>query len=270
MSKALVIKGANFSVNKVETIEISEPIPCTGITLSQASFSSIALGTEVTLTATVVPVDTTETVVWNTSDANVATVENGVVTITGVGTATITATCGTQSANCSVSSTVVIVVDDLYTAENGYRYSNSMDLNAGKNHIGRGADAASRLYWSATNITDGYRAFFNTQNDGRYVIPIPTGAEKIEIDAPVGLRKICGFAIANSKQKQTYVGGADGQSAMGLKGGINWNVPSWPYVIDLRGLLNADGFIFSVSGESGVDPSEVSGKTTVTFGYYTE
>ncbi len=62
-------------------------------------------GESVTLTVTFTPENTTDkTVVWTTSDPEVATVdENGVVTAVGEGSATITATCGEVSATCQVT-----------------------------------------------------------------------------------------------------------------------------------------------------------------------
>ena len=78
------------------------PVPCTGITLSESTLSFTS-GDPVTLTATVAPADTTDAVVWTSSNPSVATVNNGVVTPVGEGNATITATCGSQTATCSVS-----------------------------------------------------------------------------------------------------------------------------------------------------------------------
>lgn len=48
---------------------------------------------------------TTEAVIWTSSNLNVATVNNGVITAVGVGTAIITATTldGNKSASCSVT-----------------------------------------------------------------------------------------------------------------------------------------------------------------------
>lgn len=66
--------------------------------------STMTLGEAMTIKATVTPDDATDpTVTWSSSNEKVVTVdENGNVTATGVGTATITATCGDFSATCDV------------------------------------------------------------------------------------------------------------------------------------------------------------------------
>lgn len=78
-------------------------IPVTSISLSSTE-ASILLGHSQTLTATVLPDNATyKTVTWTSSDSSVATVENGVVTANKLGTATITATAGTKSAECQIT-----------------------------------------------------------------------------------------------------------------------------------------------------------------------
>lgn len=110
MSKALVLKNTDFSVNKVATIVISDPVPCTGISLSQSTGSVVAPGT-ITLTATVTPNNTTDSIIWTSSDGSTATVVDGVVTGVSGGTAIITVTCGNYSATCTV--TVTAYYEDL-------------------------------------------------------------------------------------------------------------------------------------------------------------
>ena len=62
----------------------------------------------ITLKATVLPINATnKKVVWTSSNTNVATVDNGVVTAKSVGTAIITATAGGKSAN-----TIITVSDE--------------------------------------------------------------------------------------------------------------------------------------------------------------
>lgn len=75
--------------------------PCTGITLDKDTLT-IARGETATLTATVEPADTTDTIGWSSKDDNIATVKDGVVTAVGQGETTITATCGNQTASCKV------------------------------------------------------------------------------------------------------------------------------------------------------------------------
>ena len=78
-------------------------VAVTDITLSQTS-ATLDIGGTITLTATVAPSDATDkTVTWSTSDAKVATVEDGKVTAVAEGSATITATAGGKSATCSVT-----------------------------------------------------------------------------------------------------------------------------------------------------------------------
>lgn len=107
MSKALKILSANFSTNALAQIEYDEEIPCTGITLDQSTLSFETLEETKQLTPTVSPADSTDIVVWTSSNENVATVSDGMVTIHGIGTATITATCGSYSASASISQTTI-------------------------------------------------------------------------------------------------------------------------------------------------------------------
>ena len=102
----------NAPVFEYLTEETTEEIPCTGLTLEPDILSFSGSGQQ-TIVATALPTDTTDPVIWLSSDKNVATVSNGIVTAVGNGDCTITATCGSQSASCSVNvsgiSTVVSV-----------------------------------------------------------------------------------------------------------------------------------------------------------------
>lgn len=78
-------------------------VPATGISLNKST-TTIYTGANETLIATVEPNDTTDTVTWTSSNTAVATVDtNGKVTAAATGTATITATAGSQSASCVVT-----------------------------------------------------------------------------------------------------------------------------------------------------------------------
>ena len=83
-------------------------VPVTGVTLSQnqASLYYNRTPNTLTLTATVAPDNATnQAVTWTSSNPSVATVENGVVTAVGAGTATITVTTadGSFTATCAVT-----------------------------------------------------------------------------------------------------------------------------------------------------------------------
>ena len=102
MSKVLVIKGANFSTNAVTQIEFDDPVPCTGISFSTDTID-ITGYSPVTISYSVTPNDTTDEVLWSSSDSNVVTVSNGTLTVVGIGTCTVTATCGSYSATATVT-----------------------------------------------------------------------------------------------------------------------------------------------------------------------
>ena len=87
------------SVSYVVTV-VSATVPATSLTLNKTTEVLAKNGDALTITATVTPSDATFT--WESSDANVATVENGVVTPVGAGIATITAKSGDVKATCEV------------------------------------------------------------------------------------------------------------------------------------------------------------------------
>ena len=93
--------------DKTATCEISvvapPAVPVSSVSLNKTD-ASLKVGETVTLTATVNPDNASDkTVTWSTSDASVATVNNGVVSAVKVGTATITAKAGDKSATCTIT-----------------------------------------------------------------------------------------------------------------------------------------------------------------------
>ena len=78
-------------------------VPCTGITLNTNNLVFEHSTTAQTLTATLTPSNTSDSVVWSVSPTGICTVNNGVVTPVTNGSCVITATCGTQSATCNVT-----------------------------------------------------------------------------------------------------------------------------------------------------------------------
>ena len=127
MTKTLIIKEADFSENKIETVTIIEPVPCTGISLSESS-ASVVYGGSYTAVPTVIPANTTDEIIWSSNNENF-TVNDGVVSINGVGQAVITATCGEQSASVTLTSTATLDIDD-FDAESAMYINYSTDFGS--------------------------------------------------------------------------------------------------------------------------------------------
>ena len=93
-----------FSCGKSNT-EPTQPkdVAVTSVTLNQVSIE-LKVGESVQLTATVQPSNaTSKTITWSTSNSSVASIANGLLTAIGEGSATITASAGGKSANCTVT-----------------------------------------------------------------------------------------------------------------------------------------------------------------------
>ena len=89
---------------RCEVVVVTDPIPVSGVSLSQTELSLVK-GATATLRATVVPSDATnQKVTWHSTNTAVVIVENGIVTAVSAGNATITVTTedGNHTARCEV------------------------------------------------------------------------------------------------------------------------------------------------------------------------
>lgn len=173
MGKALIL-DADFSAVALDTVAIvQDPIPCTDITLSQDTATFTNVGDTVTITAALEPIDTTDTVTWTSSNDNVATVSaSGVITIHGLGTATITATCGTQTATVSINQTTLRFMDiSTVEAYKAMSYSPAMGLasSSGDISIGKEYTGNDRL------------RIYRGESKGLEAIPVPYGTTSVTI-----------------------------------------------------------------------------------------
>lgn len=121
-------KSASCSV----TVSLEEAnVPCTSIQLNSDTLTFTESGSQ-TLTSTVTPENTTDTIIWSSDNESVATVSNGIVTAVGNGSCTITATCGNYSDTCSVE--VSGIVESDWTVEwNGETDSLPVGMTANEN-----------------------------------------------------------------------------------------------------------------------------------------
>jgi len=131
------------------TFTIASPEPVTGVTLNQYEAQMTVGGETLTLTATVAPDGATDkSVTWSTSDGNVATVDNGVVTAVAAGNATITVTTtdGEFTATCAV--TVAAPIPPTYTVKMkaGTEDAANWTIASGENSVtGDAADGLTGL-----------------------------------------------------------------------------------------------------------------------------
>ena len=99
-----------FNVENAQTLinnfnkawDAVEPVPATSVILDKTNITFTTEDTQ-TIVATVLPTNTTDAVVWKSSDKSIATVKNGVITPLNDGKTVITATAGKVSATCSVT-----------------------------------------------------------------------------------------------------------------------------------------------------------------------
>ena len=190
MGYALKIKGVDFSDNAVDQVEYIVPIPCTGITLNQSTLSFEKVGDTSQLTATLTPADTTDTLSWASSDENVATVStSGLVTIHGIGTATITATCGNQTATASISQTTIKAAGTLKKLTGKYVSSGS-----GVN------------YAFVVNDTSGQNAFLNENGNHADLQVVSGGSNNCElIRVPYGATTVKVATVGGNDVQFNYM-----------------------------------------------------------------
>lgn len=97
----LISESAFFAVPQdIDKLNALAPA-ITALSVSPTS-GSVALGSTLTVTATVTPSSATTPVEWESMDTSIATVADGVVTPVAAGGVTIKAACGGKTATCSV------------------------------------------------------------------------------------------------------------------------------------------------------------------------
>ncbi|MGM9837919.1 MAG: Ig domain-containing protein [Paludibacteraceae bacterium] len=169
-------------------------IVATGIELDQTALT-LEQYKRATLTATLTPAEANVAVTWTSSDDAVATVKDGVVMATGLGTATITATAGEGvSATCDVTVNSATAITCAEAKEIALAVSANNDVAEGGMYVIRGyvtevfSNAESNLaeygnysFWMAdtkggANVFEGYQV---TPVDGAYITAVGDYVEVI-------------------------------------------------------------------------------------------
>lgn len=186
MERALKVTNADFSTNACAHVAIIvDDYSCTDVTLSQSTVS-LTMGGTATLTATLTPANTRDTLTWESNSPSV-TVANGVITAVGAGTATITARCGSAMATCTVTVDASISTGD-YVRKDGYIF---YDFTSSKDIVHLDPNSMYGIVYDGTNDLSGYKAFSDYASsydfvDGAFPIPIPAGTSKIKVASVTG------------------------------------------------------------------------------------
>ena len=226
MGKAIVLKNTNFATNKLAVVTFGESKPCTSIALNKSTATITAIGGTEQLTATALPVDTTDAVIWSSSNTEIATVDNGLVTALGIGSVTITAVCGTKSDTCTI------------TITNTLQFT--YDLQKYNKPAGTGQDYVWRQ-----NGTAPYAALRGTVettkrirgDNGLYPIMLGAGATKLNITVPSAVRATvfftdsktaCDYSITEGGEYVNYAKLISGDASA-----FDSNVPVGNRVVDI-------------------------------------
>ncbi len=113
-----LFKSAVYSENMSDIVTALEnsfnTIPATGIKLSPTTLKFSGIGDTQKITATLTPDTATSSILWESNNADVVTVKDGVATAVSDGIAIITATSGSATAKCNVT----VNTKELYSVSN--------------------------------------------------------------------------------------------------------------------------------------------------------
>lgn len=269
MAKTLVIKGADFSTNKLDTVVFGE-IPCTGITMD-ATGTIKGLSNTLSLVPVLTPANTTDQVTWESSDTNVATVSGGMVTSHRYGTTKITAQCGEYSASCVIT----VSIDILYAVGGSTIITcTAHDLKDGilggiesTSYIAIGSKQMGNMYPVCEKYDAGDIAAL-------YPIQIPDGAKTITVtisNFACVITYMNGNVKSNEAFQEKIRDGAKVLDGETPNGSTDWSISGWTYdertltIPDIEGI---NSFVLTLRAKNATAFSNFDiNNLSITFGY---
>ena len=124
--RQFIIDRINYVDSCIESL--STPIHCEKIVMD--STLEITTNSPVTLTATPTPLNTTDTITWSSSDNEIATVNNGVITPIKNGNVVIKVFCGEQEASCQVTISGILGRFNIIGDSSEVKMGNTLPLTA--------------------------------------------------------------------------------------------------------------------------------------------
>lgn len=208
MSKALVIKNADFSTNKVGTITFNEDIPCTGASWDSDSVSLTSLGS-VTIPYTLTPANTTDAVRITSSDPNVVSFANGLFTVEGIGSCTLTMSCNGITDTCAVTVSIEEELTYLIGFSNSRTDPDAPTVNgfvfdgSSKSRVLCGKDVADAAFTNP--ISYAHKAF----DQDVTAIKIPNNATKIHVYSEALYNSDTAHVIYFITEDRTFINSTD-------------------------------------------------------------
>lgn len=202
--------------------------------------------TELKCSAKIEPEEATRPVPhWTSSDETVAAVSsNGTVSAIGVGTATITVTCGSETASCDVR--VMICAEELYFDAESY------DLTAGQELQPPLAIApettTEALQWTSSDeavATVDASGIVTAHGAGSAVITV-AGA-KASASCTINVSVPAESVILNSTEQKLAVGGTVQLAAVVMPENTSDKAVTWTSSDDAIATVNADGVVTAIA-----------------------
>ena len=192
---------------------VGEAVPATSITLS-SNEESVAEGSTVTLTADVAPANSTDEVIWTSSDDTVATVVDGVVTGVKAGNATITATAGDKTATCAIT-----VTDPFGTADAPISVTKLIALADEK--VPNNKDYSDKVVYAIGKVSSVPSYNSKNNNYGFNIVDVNDSSKSFQVYACVISEEVGVPSINDTVVVTGYLNNYNGTKQISYKGSEN-------------------------------------------------